>query len=221
MDEFVGRIEWEGVELATGVTEGEVALILLEDVVIERRRITKGEQALTERFAKHRERPPTHEDVAKTWDEIQRDPTSSEIAAIWFLKSIQLSPSYHVGYAEHPVKDRLMGFGFSTGRGPIVTREQGCGLTFSWDWFNVTAAGRAEKLQESGVISFERKEFEHGYEITRMLFESDVSFRIVSRGKADVLSPDWRIRISQGSEIVWPSLVDGLPLPNGVVKGPV
>lgn len=78
--------------------------------------------------------------------------------------------------------------------------------------------GKARKIQGDGEISFEQGLTAAGREITRMVFESEVLFRIKKRGKDDPRIPDWTILIRAGSEICWPSLVDRRLVSNGFVS---
>lgn len=133
MGEFVARLQWEGMDLTSMQIEGGLALVRLDEVLIEKREVTKGEKMLTRRMVEMGKDRPTVDDVRQLQEEIGRDPSAGEIAETWFLKSVQLSRNYFLGYAEHP-GDGVVGFGFSSGLGE-VPREQGCGMTFSWDWF--------------------------------------------------------------------------------------
>jgi hypothetical protein len=217
MGEVVARLNWTGTDMSSGASEGGLALVSLEDVVIVTRETTKGELMLVRRMIELNKPSPPAEDIERIRGEIHRYPSSDEVGEIWFLKTIQVSPQYHISYAEHPAADPLVGFGFSSGLGE-VPQEVGCGLTFSWDWFNVTGPGAAEKLQGSGELSFEQRRTEFGLEITRMTFETNVLFRIAKRGGADPTKPDWQILVEQGSEIHWSSLVDGILVPYGAVQ---
>ncbi|MEZ0327784.1 MAG: hypothetical protein ACAH95_17960, partial [Fimbriimonas sp.] len=70
MDGWVGRIEWDAVEVATGATENDTTLVALDDVVILRREVLKGNQMLIQRMAAlGPDRRPTAADIA----EIQRE----------------------------------------------------------------------------------------------------------------------------------------------------
>ena len=144
-------------------------------------------------------------------------PSANDVVATWFQKSIQLSPKYNLGFSEHPEHIPEVGFGFSCGIGELPREAAACGLTFSWDWFNVQASGKATKLQETGQLSFEEETTLWGNEIVRMVFDTDVSFRIMKMASAMTLEPTWRIRVLKGSEICWPSLIDGKNSANGFV----
>jgi len=101
-------------------------------------------------------------------------------------------------------EDYLGGFGLFGERDDVKT--------FSWDWFDVDRPGHANKLQESGALSFETNKTSIGTEISRMHFLKDVSIRIDRLGQKDPVEPAWRIKILKGSEIIWPK-VDSQLLP--------
>jgi hypothetical protein len=215
MDEFVARINWEGLEVATGRLEGGELLCGLDEIVIARREITMRDRMLQERMlALGPKLIRDQEEFGRIVKEIEADPKAKEVVAEWFQKSIQLSPNYNFGYSEHPENIPTVGFGLSGDLGPVTT-EPTCSRTFSWDWFNVTVPGKASKIQESGEISFQQSATSCGQEIVRMIFETDVSIRIMRQETAMTRQPDWRIRLLAGSEIWWPSLVDGQNVANG------
>ncbi|MEZ0324785.1 MAG: hypothetical protein ACAH95_02675, partial [Fimbriimonas sp.] len=193
-------------------------LVALDDVVILRREVLKGNQMLIQRMAAlGPDRRPTAADIAEIQREIEADPTAGDLAEVWYSKAIQLSSTYHFSYAEHPAREGVTGFGFTSGIGPVQREAAGCSLTFSWEWFQVKSPGVADKLQESGTLSFEQKERACGHELVKMVFETDVSFRIITHGGASSMEPKWRIKIHKGSEILWPSLVDGRNSSNGLI----
>jgi len=215
MDEFVARINWEGLEVATGRLEGGELLCGLDEIVIARREITMRDRMLQERMlALGPKLIRDQEEFGRIVKEIEADPKANEVVAEWFQKSIQLSPNYNFGYSEHPENIPMVGFGLSGDLGQIPT-DQACRSTFGWDWFNVTVPGKATKLQETGEISFDQAETIYGFEISRMVFETDVSIRINRQETAMTRQPDWRIRLCAGSEIRWPSLVNGRNVANG------
>lgn len=213
----VARIQWTGTDQQTGATESGLALVGLDDVVITRRDTPRAMGMVMKLMAKLNKRPPSTEDVKGVYEEVDRDPRSKDVVDYWDLKAIRLSPGYYITYAEHPAPAGLAGFGISSGVGELPTGE-GCGLTFSWDWFNFDSAGRAVKLQEEGVISIERESKTSRQEVTRMRFETDVSLRISMRGQGNPLQPRWRIIVAQGSEIWWPTVVDGHKVATGFVS---
>jgi len=217
MENAVARIQWTGSDLETGIYNGGLALVGLDDVLIMRRDTPRSSHMLLERMAKLNKCPPSREDMDRIHREVEEDPRSKDIVDYWDLKAIRLSPGYYIAYAEHPAPAGLAGFGISSGVGELPTGE-GCGLTFSWDWFNFDSAGRAVKLQEEGVISIERESKTSRQEVTRMRFETDVSLRISMRGQGDPLQPRWRINVAQGSEIWWPTIVEGRHVATGFVS---
>jgi hypothetical protein len=124
-------------------------------------------------------------------------------------KTIQLTKEFAIEMAEFPVAN--------------VTEKQGFGIngrktdiqSFSWEWFNVQDSKNAAKLQESGQLGVELKQVGTDWEITRTDFNTDVSLRIMRMGTdAPGSPPRWRIHISKGSTITWPSIVNGKVVPN-------
>jgi hypothetical protein len=103
---------------------------------------------------------------------------------------------------------------------PLDTdNELGFGLTadhdsedvFSWEWFSVEGPGKAIKLQETGELAFATNKA--GY-ISKMSFLTPISIRI-KRAIDDVSAGErWRINISKGSTITWPSFINGKVVPN-------
>jgi hypothetical protein len=124
-------------------------------------------------------------------------------------KTIQLTNEFAIEMAEFPVAN--------------VTEKQGFGIngrttdiqSFSWEWFNVQDSKNAAKLQESGQLGIELKQVGTNWEITRTDFNTDVSLRIMRMGTDPPGSPPrWRINISKGSTITWPSIANGKVVPN-------
>lgn len=116
-------------------------------------------------------------------------------------KRIELGDHFNFGLVDSSDRHGEEGFGL-------------CGLrddeeTFSWDWFNVDHPGHANKLQESGELSFDTKKTPNGTEINRMEFLTDVSIRVSRRTDPNPLNFAWRIKILKGSVITWPALVNG------------
>jgi hypothetical protein len=219
MSEYVARVEWSGADLVTGATEEGVRWVELDEIAIARFETTRGQKRKIEwlRTRTGANRPSREESEAIN-REIANDPTSQEVAEVWFKKSCPLSNFYCFGYAEHPIYDPLPGFGLTGGINPAYVKDEENLRTFSWEWFGAQAPGQALKLQESGRLAFEQARTACGLEITRMVFETDLSLRVIPRGSGRGTEPRWRIRIHQGSEIFWPSLVGGEVLANGYVE---
>ncbi len=226
MPEFIARIEWDAIDISSGLTESGLLLLRPEDVVIVRHDIIKATKLIGERLGSLG-REPSADDFQKINAEIEMDPTSKDVVGFLCSKSVQVSDSYHFYHADFGGREELLGFGLAAGVGDIPNAD-GCRLTFSWDWFNVEqsspdpdtsgkVSGKAKKLQEAGEISFERTETSCGPEVTRMFFDTDVSLRISRRGH-DPLKPDWRLNLHRGSEIFWPSLINGQIQANGFVQ---
>lgn len=216
MGELVGRIEWDAVEVATNARESGTLLVRLDDVKIRARNTFRWQKRLMEKMTAMKSRVGPDQ-IKLLTEEVQREPDAQEVAEVWYSKYLQLSATYHVGYADHCQTENRGGIGFNSGLGPIVEGPESCGLTFSWDWFTLTNDGIARKLQEDGQIHVEQSQTPNGSEITHMVFDSDVSLRITKRADPPKLDPDWRIAVHKGSEIYWPSLVDGQLAPNGFV----
>lgn len=216
LSEYVARIHWTATDSKTGATEGGLAEVGLDDVVIMRRDVPRAMQMLKERLAKLGQVAPSLEAFQKIHDEIESDPSSKDVIDYLDMKAIRLSPTYYITYVEHPAPDSLVGFGFSSGIGELPSGE-GCGLTHSWDWFNVSGPDQAVKLQETGRLRIERVPTER-QEITHMVFETDISMRITSRMDTEPGKVRWRIHVQAGSEIWWPTLVDDRNMPTGHVS---
>jgi hypothetical protein len=219
MDEFVARIRWEGLEVATGIREGGDLACRVEDIVIIPRDVTRGQQMIQEKLSALGPRVAQNpEEFKRIAEEINAQPSAQDVLSTWFQKSIQLSPTYSLGYSEHPENNPVVRFGFTGDIGKLPTEAAGCRLNFSWEWFCLQSPRKATKLQESGEISFELATTACGTEIVRIRFETDVSIRIMKSQSARKLEPDWRIFVYKGSEICWPSLIDGMKVGNGFVR---
>jgi hypothetical protein len=150
MDDLLARVEWTGRDSETGVEESGVLNARLEDFVISPVENTRGNKLMIERIAQMGpEKPPAIEDIERIRREVESDPRASEVVETWYVKGLQLSPTYYLAIADHPQKEKLTGFGFNCGTGPLQRERSGCGLTFSWDWFNVVEPNKAQKLQEN------------------------------------------------------------------------
>jgi TonB family protein len=124
-------------------------------------------------------------------------------------KTIQLTKEFAIEMAEFPVANVTdkTGFGIAARKTDIQS--------FSWEWFNIQDSRHAAKLQESGELGIELKQVDSYWEITRTDFTTDVSLRIIRLGTDPPGSPPyWRINISKGSSITWPSVVGGRVVPN-------
>jgi hypothetical protein len=121
-------------------------------------------------------------------------------------KKIELGDHFSFGLADSADRDKTAygggdGFGLTGGRDD----EQ----TFSWDWFVVDRSGHANKLQESGELSFDTKKTRNRTEINHMKFLTDVSIRVSRMSDPNPLIPAWRIKIFKGWVVSWPSLLNG------------
>ena len=168
-------MKWEGLEVATDVREEGELWCRLDDVVIIPNSVTKGHKIMLERMIKlGPDLAKDPEEFQRIKDEIEADVSAHDIVETWFNKSIQLSAKYNISHSEHPKHSPTSGFGLCGDIGDVFIDLE-CRLTFSWDWFNISSAGKATKLQESGEIGFETANTEIGNEIVRMRFETDVS----------------------------------------------
>ena len=86
MDEFVARLDWEALEVATGIREEGELLCRLDDIVVVHRDITRGWTVLMEKMS------ALGPDVVKDLDEMERirKETESiagaeEVVATWLL----------------------------------------------------------------------------------------------------------------------------------------
>lgn len=115
--------------------------------------------------------------------------------------SFPLSNGFKLGIAGHTSeKGPVRGFALKGSRG----EER----TFSWEWFDVDTSDRAIKLQEGGELKIEVAKRGSEWQVIRTDFLTDISVRITDGLKpAQRHEVDWRINISRGSTIRWPSLV--------------
>ena len=97
--------------------------------------------------------------------------------------------------------DSKSGFGFSARNSETPS--------FCWEWFVVDQPGHANKLQEEGEVSYRMLETAEGFDMVETRFLKDLSFRIIRFGLDEPMSPHWRLEIAAGSEVTWPSLLDG------------
>ncbi|HEY3783327.1 MAG TPA: hypothetical protein VGL56_19780 [Fimbriimonadaceae bacterium] len=216
----IGRILWRSLELANDSSESGELVLDMSEVKIEERGITRRDDLRHERsmelYQKYENVAPgllsenqeLRNQLIAIATEVQNDrrPELDEVVRLWFVKSFLVNDKYEVTYSEHP-ETNSVGFGFSAGR--IGHKD------FAWDWFNVVAPDKASKLQESGSISFKMARTQCGLEILYMHFESDVSLRVHAIGQANPESILFRLNILEGSEIYWPSLIEGKLQSNG------
>lgn len=104
-------------------------------------------------------------------------------------------------------RDQVLGFALNADRDDRQA--------FAWDWFTVDRPTHATKLQETGEVAIKISKVGQLWDITRTKFLTEVSLR-VSRFDAstDPLDPTWRVKISKGSWLDWPSLVGGRVVAN-------
>jgi hypothetical protein len=141
--------------------------------------------------------------------EIKVKRESSEDEEPFFSKRIDLNRDFYFEIAEFPETDLadLEGFG-------LVIEHRNLS-TFCWEWFNVDRGKHATKLQETGELSFDAKKIGSRWEMTRMDFLTDVTFRVnLDERDGPKDDPKWRITILKGSYVNWPSLVGDTVTPN-------
>jgi hypothetical protein len=80
-------------------------------------------------------------------------------------KKIELGSHFSFSLADSADKDYI-----TDGRGFGLTARRDDERSFAWDWFVVDRFGHANKLQESGELSFDTKKTPNGTEINRMEF---------------------------------------------------
>lgn len=218
MSGSVARIEWNAQDFGTGKAESGTSLVAAQDVKIARRTITRANQLMTEAMRDFDpSTQPSEAEFQAVFERVMNAPNADEVVAVWYQKFIPLSPDYHLAYCEYCIPEKEVSFGLHGGLGPIELEAEGCSLTFSWEWFCGEEPNRSYKLQEEGSISFEQAPTECGLELTRMVFDTDVSLRISRRSDVDIHRPAWRVNILAGSEIRWPSLFGEAIVPNRFV----
>jgi len=221
MAEIIGRIWWTAVETATGEsTCGETA-VRLEDVSIEEIR----QPAMNIAWLKEADRIQRNVDHN---DPESAEKLKAEMAAL--IERIPLNDDTLPTKTYHR-KSLVLGERFRVSMPEYFRFEGGFGLTFDlvgernfgWDWFNRDGQDAAKKLQESGSLRLEHGDHVLGRQITQMRFETDVSLRLWQTKPGDTmvrpeLPPMWRLRIDAGSEMFWPSLVDGVVVATGTIS---
>lgn len=114
---------------------------------------------------------------------------------------IPLSDAFYVKLNAGRNEEPFIGFGMAAGKDDE--------RTFCWEWFEVTAANRARKLQESGELEFQTERIGGFWEVVRTRFLSDVSMRVIEWSNRSGTDPTWRVRILKDSEIEWLTLAGG------------
>ena len=145
-----------------------------------------------------------------------KDVTIQDIGAVGIAgsrretpKRINLTDQFTLEMAEFPAANLSDKSGFG-----MVVRKTDI-QSFSFEWFNVSDSKHAVKLQEAGELGIDLKQVGTDWEITRTEFTSDVSLRVIRMGVDPPGSPPyWRVNISKGSNITWPSIVNGTVVPN-------
>lgn len=124
----------------------------------------------------------------------------NEKTGLMLVKSVLLGEEFLLGLSDTPGRQGG-GFGFTVTRTGVPS--------FSWEWFNPVGDGRFVKLQESGELSITTRSSEVGMEIFRLEFLTDISARIMRFGAFPLpIKFHWRVKISAGSFIEWPSLAE-------------
>jgi len=111
---------------------------------------------------------------------------------IHWSKSLELEGGFSVGASIYR-EPAVTGFGLWAQRSP-------CG--FSWEWFNATAPGRFEKLQETGHVSVTYRDVGPMKEISEIIFDTDVSLRL--NESQDIHRKTHRILVKKGSILKFP-----------------
>jgi hypothetical protein len=123
-------------------------------------------------------------------------------------KRIQLNSQFALEIADPPVLNITdkKGFGIAA-----QCADSSC---FSWEWFSVQDSKHAFK-SKGGALEIDLKQVGSDWEITQTNFKTDISLGISRIGVDSAGSkPYWRINISKGSQITWPSVVNGQVVPN-------
>jgi hypothetical protein len=106
---------------------------------------------------------------------------------------------YVITGAAHRIQDDgQYGFGLFGKRDDVPT--------FSGDLFVVDRPGHANKLQESGELSFDNRKTPGSIEIDHLRFLTDITIRVDRSGTVAAEEPTWRIKTFKGSAISWPSV---------------
>jgi len=213
----VGRIVWYVIDNDTRTIAGSGdRSITLSDFSIEERRDTRASQLASELFfalsrrlnPKNLPDPEIKERLRSAFAELyamEKEKSDQEdkplLSNPLFSKTINLDEALRFGIADR-VEDTRKGFGIFA---DLQDRQ-----TFSWEWFKVSGVDSATKLQESGALTVQVARTPNGLEIAYTGFQTDVSIRLDPIGELrDPKNPKWRVNIAKGSEVYWPSLVDG------------
>lgn len=111
---------------------------------------------------------------------------------IYWSKSLELEAGFSIGASIYR-EPEVTGFGLWAQRSP-------CG--FSWEWFNVTAPGHFNKLQETGHLSVAYRNVGPMKEIAEIIFDTDVSLRL--NESQDIHRKTHRILVKKGSVLKLP-----------------
>src|SRR2546423_4621645 len=213
----VGRLAWYIVDSDARVVAGSGdKTVTLEDFHIEERRDTRASQRaselyfeLTKKFnPNHLFDPELREKIRSAFAELyvmEKEKSDADskpaLSSPLFSKTILLDNVLRFGLADR-VEETRKGFGFFA---DLEDRQ-----TFSWEWFKVSGVESATKLQETGGLRITVVQTANGLEIGYTGFETDVSIRLDPIGEVrDPLNPKWRVNIAKGSEVYWPSLIEG------------
>lgn len=126
-----------------------------------------------------------------------------------FQKSVLLNQDFYFSIHEFPETsiNNRGGFGLTISRRDPVT--------FCWEWFDIEIDNDryATKLQGTGKLMYRTRDGRK--EITLIEFVSDVTFRVsIVSSDSPQDNPKWLVTIFKGSRITWPSLVEGIIVPN-------
>jgi hypothetical protein len=182
MGNLIGRIYWTVVETQSEASEAGNALLRLEDASIEPREITARDELRLQKLGELERANPSmgqgtgvqdperHAKIMDLIREVQEDPREGldQVVRVCYSKAVPLNEAFFLGYSEN-MRDSNVGFG--------LTGNKVSSGFFSWEWFNVEGNDEARKLQESGLLHFEKSTTPCGEEIIYMRFESDVSLR--------------------------------------------
>ena len=213
----VGRLVWYVIDVDARTIAGSGdRTVTLDDFSIEERRDTRASQRASELYfeiakqfnPKNMFDPELREQIKSAFADLyEMEKSKSDLeakpilSAPLYSKTIKLDPVLRFGIADR-VEEVRKGFGIFA---DLEDRK-----TFSWEWFKVTGAESAAKLQESGSLRIRLVQTSNGLEIAYTAFETDVSIRLDPIGEfRDPGNPKWRVNIAKGSEIYWPSLVGG------------
>ena len=209
MNPVIGQLKWVAIDVESGVeTPGELE-VRLEDVEVRPRDVLYKSVLFEERLRTYYDPNLKHRpDIAQIMKEVEElDPeVLNKVVRVMFIKTIKLNEDFSMSYIEG-AREEPLGLGMAIDRTNIETS--------SWNWFMLEGKTKAVNFKRDVLFELEFKPTDNGPELAYMEFLSDVSLGAKPRNAPRDAGPSWLIKVLSGSNIRWPSLVDGRILVTG------